>query len=162
MRRAPGHSLQVHLERLTGTPAEAVQAMPIARSNQPESRTGTDAREAGEKWPRNGNVAGHLLDDRQSLLDAMVLELRKPERMRFASPRTRLVSGWMPVPSGLRRFGPTTNCAPAGLEICPPLTVAVIQATVSSAHPSVPRCMGRLPPSHEADAEAATHHPQPG
>jgi DNA gyrase subunit A len=82
-------SLQVHLE-LSERQADAVLAMPLRRLTSLEQdglrQEATDLAEERERLR-------HLLDDRQSLLDTMVSELKSLKK-RFATPRrTRLVAG---------------------------------------------------------------------
>lgn len=82
-------SLQVHLD-LSERQADAVLAMPLRRLTSLEQES--LRQEAGELKEEQGQLR-HLLDDRASLLDAMVQELRVL-RKRFATPRrTRLVEG---------------------------------------------------------------------
>ncbi len=82
-------SLQVHLD-LSERQADAVLAMPLRRLTSLEQES--LRQEAGELKEEQGQLR-HLLDDRSSLLDAMVQELRVL-RKRFATPRrTRLVEG---------------------------------------------------------------------
>ena len=82
-------SLQVHLG-LSERQAEAVLAMPLRRlTSLEQDGLRKEAAELAEERER----LRHLLDNRQSLLDAMVLELRGLKK-RYATPRrTRLVSG---------------------------------------------------------------------
>ncbi|MFN5465014.1 MAG: DNA topoisomerase (ATP-hydrolyzing) subunit A [Cyanobacteriota bacterium] len=82
-------SLQVHLD-LSERQADAVLAMPLRRLTSLEQES--LRQEAGELKEEQGQLR-HLLDDRTSLLETMVQELRVL-RKRFATPRrTRLVEG---------------------------------------------------------------------
>ncbi|MFM7465108.1 MAG: DNA topoisomerase (ATP-hydrolyzing) subunit A [Cyanobium sp.] len=82
-------SLQVHLD-LTDRQADAVLAMPLRRLTSLEQES--LRKEAADLKEEQGKLR-HLLDDRDSLLDAMVRELRTL-RKRYATPRrTRLVEG---------------------------------------------------------------------
>ncbi|MFM7086781.1 MAG: DNA topoisomerase (ATP-hydrolyzing) subunit A [Cyanobium sp.] len=82
-------SLQVRLD-LSERQADAVLAMPLRRLTGLEQEG--LRREAGQLEEERGRLR-HLLDDRDSLLDTMVAELRAL-RKRYATPRrTRLVEG---------------------------------------------------------------------
>ena len=82
-------SLQVRLD-LSERQADAVLAMPLRRLTGLEQEG--LRREAGELTEERGRLR-HLLDDRGSLLDTMVAEL-KALKKRYATPRrTRLVEG---------------------------------------------------------------------
>ncbi len=82
-------SLQVRLD-LSERQADAVLAMPLRRLTGLEQEG--LRREAGELTEERGRLR-HLLDDRDSLLDTMVAEL-KALKKRYATPRrTRLVEG---------------------------------------------------------------------
>ena len=82
-------SLQVHLD-LTERQADAVLAMPLRRLTSLEQES--LRKEATDLKDEQGKLR-HLLDDRDSLLEAMVRELRTL-RKRYATPRrTRLVEG---------------------------------------------------------------------
>lgn len=82
-------SLQVRLD-LSERQADAVLAMPLRRLTGLEQEG--LRREAGELTEERGRLR-HLLDDRSSLLDTMVAEL-KALKKRYATPRrTRLVEG---------------------------------------------------------------------
>jgi len=82
-------SLQVHLD-LSERQADAVLAMPLRRLTGLEQEG--LRREADDLREERAGLR-HLLDDRDSLLDAMVAEL-KALKKRYATPRrTRLVEG---------------------------------------------------------------------
>ncbi|MFM7236492.1 MAG: DNA topoisomerase (ATP-hydrolyzing) subunit A [Cyanobium sp.] len=82
-------SLQVHLD-LSERQADAVLAMPLRRLTSLEQES--LRKEAADLREEQGKLR-HLLDDRDSLLEAMVRELRTL-RKRYATPRrTRLVEG---------------------------------------------------------------------
>ncbi|MFM7312351.1 MAG: DNA gyrase subunit A, partial [Cyanobium sp.] len=82
-------SLQVRLD-LSERQADAVLAMPLRRLTGLEQEA--LRREAGELTEERARLR-HLLDDRGSLLDTMVSELRAL-RKRYATPRrTRLIEG---------------------------------------------------------------------
>ena len=82
-------ALQVRLD-LTDRQADAVLAMPLRRLTGLEQE---GLRKEAEDLGGERERLRHLLDDRSSLLDAMVSEL-KTLRKRYASPRrTRLVAG---------------------------------------------------------------------
>ncbi|QEY32580.1 DNA topoisomerase 4 subunit A [Synechococcus sp. RSCCF101] len=82
-------SLQVHLD-LTDRQAEAVLAMPLRRLTSLEQE---GLRQEAEELAEECRRLSHLLEDRPSLLKAMVSEL-KALRKRYATPRrTRLVEG---------------------------------------------------------------------
>jgi DNA gyrase subunit A len=82
-------SLQVHLD-LSERQAEAVLAMPLRRLTSLEQ---DGLRKEAAELAQERERLRHLLDNRQSLLDAMVVELRGLKK-RYATPRrTRLVSG---------------------------------------------------------------------
>ncbi|HYP03007.1 MAG TPA: DNA topoisomerase (ATP-hydrolyzing) subunit A, partial [Cyanobium sp.] len=82
-------SLQVHLE-LSDRQADAVLAMPLRRLTGLEQES---LRKEADDLAVERNQLRHLLDDRDSLLSAMVSEL-KALRKRYATPRrTRLVEG---------------------------------------------------------------------
>jgi DNA gyrase subunit A len=82
-------SLQVHLD-LSDRQADAVLAMPLRRLTSLEQES--LRKEAADLKEEQGQLR-HLLDDRASLLEAMVRELRML-RKRYATPRrTRLVEG---------------------------------------------------------------------
>ena len=82
-------SLQVHLD-LSDRQADAVLSMPLRRLTSLEQDS--LRQEAGDLSKEQGELR-HLLDDRASLLDTMVRELRQL-RKRYATPRrTRLVEG---------------------------------------------------------------------
>ena len=101
-------SLQVHLD-LSERQADAVLAMPLRRLTGLEQEgLRKEAAELEEERTR----LRHLRDDRDTLLDTMVNEL-KGLRKRYATPRrTRLVRAVTPWwPNGPRRCGPTPNCS---------------------------------------------------
>ncbi|MEB3260841.1 MAG: DNA topoisomerase (ATP-hydrolyzing) [Cyanobacteriota bacterium] len=82
-------SLQVHLD-LSDRQADAVLAMPLRRLTSLEQES--LRQEASDLSKEQGELR-HLLDDRPTLLDTMVRELRHL-RKRYATPRrTRLVEG---------------------------------------------------------------------
>jgi DNA gyrase subunit A len=82
-------SLQVHLD-LSERQADAVLAMPLRRLTGLEQES---LRKEAEELAVERDRLRHLLDDRDSLLSAMVSEL-KALRKRYATPRrTRLVEG---------------------------------------------------------------------
>ncbi|MEB3335354.1 MAG: DNA topoisomerase (ATP-hydrolyzing) [Cyanobacteriota bacterium] len=82
-------SLQVHLD-LTDRQADAVLAMPLRRLTGLEQES---LRQEANDLGKEQAELRHLLDDRTSLLDTMVRELRQL-RKRYATPRrTRLVEG---------------------------------------------------------------------
>jgi DNA gyrase subunit A len=82
-------SLQVRLD-LTERQADAVLAMPLRRLTGLEQES---LRQEADNLREERLRLRHLLDDRQSLLGAMVAEL-KALRKRYATPRrTRLVAG---------------------------------------------------------------------
>ncbi|MFQ6539560.1 MULTISPECIES: DNA gyrase/topoisomerase IV subunit A [Aphanothece] len=82
-------SLQVHLD-LSERQADAVLAMPLRRLTGLEQES---LRKESEELRQERTRLRHLLEDRGSLLEAMVAEF-KALRKRFATPRrTRLVEG---------------------------------------------------------------------
>ena len=82
-------SLQVHLD-LSDRQADAVLAMPLRRLTSLEQES---LRQEAADLSKEQEQLRHLLDDRASLLDTMVRELRTL-RKRYTTPRrTRLVEG---------------------------------------------------------------------
>jgi DNA gyrase subunit A len=82
-------SLQVHLD-LSERQADAVLAMPLRRLTSLEQE---GLRQEGDDLRQERTRLRHLLDDRDSLLTALVDELRALKK-RYATPRrTRLVEG---------------------------------------------------------------------
>ena len=82
-------SLQVHLD-LTERQADAVLAMPMRRLTGLEQKS---LRQESEELMLERTRLRHLLDDRNSMLEAMVVEF-KALKKRYATPRrTRLVEG---------------------------------------------------------------------
>jgi len=148
-------SLQVHLE-LTERQAEAVLAMPLRRLTSLE-QDGL-RKEAGELVQERERLR-HLLDDRQSLLDAMVVELKSLKK-RFASPRrTRLVSGGDAlVAQRAAAIRPTTELQrQQALNALPPDGRLLIQAD-GQLRILGPQMLGRL---HLDEAAPIGEHPAP-
>ena len=82
-------SLQVHLD-LSERQADAVLAMPLRRLTGLEQQS---LRQEADDLGQERNRLRHLLDDRATLLEAMVTEFRQLKK-RYATPRrTRLVEG---------------------------------------------------------------------